>query len=188
MTITPPRTGTATTVPSARSDSRARARARSGSGSGSGTDAPADTGNSTTLVSHGFLARAAFVTVVLSLVGALLGLGRDQALAHLFGAGSETDAFLVAWTVPEFAATLLIEDGLAFVLVPAFSVVVARRARGDTDGTGSRTAGTGSRTTYRGSRTASPGSLQPVGAAVRPVRAAVRPIRYAPWSAARCPA
>ncbi|GGL70256.1 membrane protein [Streptomyces fumigatiscleroticus] len=55
---------------------------------------------------------------------------RDQALARLFGAGSETDAFLVAWTVPEFASTLLIEDGLAFALVPAFSLALARRARG----------------------------------------------------------
>lgn len=77
-----------------------------------------------------FLAKATLITVVLSLAGALLGLGRDQSLARLFGAGSETDAFLVAWTVPEFAATLLIEDGLAFVLVPAFSAAVARRARG----------------------------------------------------------
>ncbi|MFG2308563.1 murein biosynthesis integral membrane protein MurJ [Streptomyces sp. NPDC048566] len=81
-------------------------------------------------VSNRFLAKAALVTVALSIAGAVLGLGRDQALAHLFGAGSDTDAFLVAWTVPEFAATLLIEDGLAFVLVPLFSVAVARRARG----------------------------------------------------------
>ncbi|MFF3447334.1 murein biosynthesis integral membrane protein MurJ [Streptomyces sp. NPDC002667] len=77
-----------------------------------------------------FLAKAALVTIALSIAGALLGLGRDQALAHLFGAGSDTDAFLVAWTVPEFAATLLIEDGLAFVLIPAFSVAVTRRAKG----------------------------------------------------------
>ncbi|GAA2661640.1 murein biosynthesis integral membrane protein MurJ [Streptomyces vastus] len=100
---------------------------------GPGTGAPGPSpGSWTTFVSHGFLARAAFVTVLLSLAGALLGLGRDQAMAHLFGAGSETDAFLVAWTVPEFAATLLIEDGLAFALVPAFSAVVARRAHGGT--------------------------------------------------------
>jgi putative peptidoglycan lipid II flippase len=77
-----------------------------------------------------FLARATLVTAALTAAAALLGLGRDQALSYLFGAGSETDAFLVAWTVPEFAATLLIEDGMAFVLVPAFSVAVARRARG----------------------------------------------------------
>jgi putative peptidoglycan lipid II flippase len=77
-----------------------------------------------------FLARAALVTAVLSVAGSVLGLARDQALARLFGAGSETDAFLVAWTVPEFAATLLIEDGLAFALVPMFSLALARRARG----------------------------------------------------------
>ncbi|MFE3638451.1 lipid II flippase MurJ, partial [Streptomyces sp. NPDC059168] len=55
---------------------------------------------------------------------------RDQVLARLFGAGRDTDAFLVAWTVPEFAATLLIEEGLAFALIPAFSAALARRAQG----------------------------------------------------------
>ncbi|MET7481473.1 lipid II flippase MurJ [Streptomyces sp. NPDC005538] len=77
-----------------------------------------------------FLAKAALITAALSITGSLLGLVRDQALATLFGAGSETDAFLVAWTVPEFAATLLIEDGLAFALIPAFSMALARRAQG----------------------------------------------------------
>jgi putative peptidoglycan lipid II flippase len=76
------------------------------------------------------LARAAVVTAVLSVAGSVLGLVRDQALARLFGAGSGTDAFLVAWTVPEFAATLLIEEGLAFALVPMFSLALARRAAG----------------------------------------------------------
>jgi putative peptidoglycan lipid II flippase len=96
--------------------------ARSGvTGPGDRTDAPP---------TRRFLAKAAFVTVSLSVAGALLGLVRDQSLARLFGAGRETDAFLVAWTVPEFAATLLIEDGLSFALVPAFSAALARRARG----------------------------------------------------------
>ncbi|QOV38236.1 murein biosynthesis protein MurJ [Streptomyces ferrugineus] len=80
--------------------------------------------------SSGFLARATLLSAALSMAGALLGLGRDQALAQLFGAGAETDAFLVAWTVPEMASTLLIEDGMAFVLVPAFSLALARRAHG----------------------------------------------------------
>ncbi|GHD99142.1 murein biosynthesis integral membrane protein MurJ [Streptomyces alanosinicus] len=78
----------------------------------------------------GFLARATLITAVLSVAGALLGLGRDQALAHFFGAGAATDAFLVAWTVPEMASTLLVEDGMAFLLVPAFSAALARRAAG----------------------------------------------------------
>ncbi|GHG93940.1 murein biosynthesis integral membrane protein MurJ [Streptomyces lanatus] len=77
-----------------------------------------------------FLARATLLSAALSLAGAVLGLGRDQVLAQFFGAGAETDAFLVAWTLPEMASTLLIEDGMAFVLVPAFSVALARRARG----------------------------------------------------------
>ncbi|MEU8988772.1 lipid II flippase MurJ [Streptomyces sp. NPDC048558] len=77
-----------------------------------------------------FLARATLLSAGLAMAAALLGLGRDQALAHLFGAGAETDAFLVAWTVPEMASTLLIEDGMAFVLVPAFSMALAQRARG----------------------------------------------------------
>ncbi|MCA1221757.1 murein biosynthesis integral membrane protein MurJ [Streptomyces sp. 8L] len=70
--------------------------------------------------------RAALITAVLTALGALLGLVRDQVIAHLFGAGAESDAFLVSWTVPELSSTLLIEDGLALILVPAFSMAVAR--------------------------------------------------------------
>ncbi|MEU0002845.1 lipid II flippase MurJ [Streptomyces sp. NPDC006314] len=105
-------TGGAATVPSARAAT------------------PAGDGTEATSASRKFLARAALVTASLSIAGSVLGLVRDQALARLFGAGSDTDAFLVAWTVPEFAATLLIEDGMALVLIPAFSMALARRARG----------------------------------------------------------
>ncbi|WP_410011321.1 lipid II flippase MurJ [Streptomyces nigrescens] len=75
-----------------------------------------------------FLARAAALTAGLTAAGALGGLLRDQTLARLFGAGGATDAFLVAWTVPETAATLLIEDAMALLLVPAFSRALAARA------------------------------------------------------------
>ncbi|MFD3501957.1 lipid II flippase MurJ [Streptomyces sp. NPDC058676] len=117
MTVRPSRSpatkpGGAATLPAARAATLA----------GEGTDP--------TSASRKFLARATFVTASLSIAGSLIGLVRDQALARLFGAGSDTDAFLVAWTVPEFAATLLIEDGLALVLIPAFSMALARRARG----------------------------------------------------------
>ncbi|MGW2044393.1 murein biosynthesis integral membrane protein MurJ [Streptomyces sp. NPDC001858] len=122
MTVKPPRTPRAdgpVSVPSARAAGPA---APSGEAAGEAGDLPA--------ASRGFLAKAAAVTAALSVAGAFLGLVRDQALARLFGAGSDTDAFLVAWTVPEFAATLLIEDGLAFALIPAFSMALARRAQG----------------------------------------------------------
>ncbi|WP_405677635.1 murein biosynthesis protein MurJ [Streptomyces sp. NBC_01511] len=91
-----------------------------------GTGDP-DSGRSGYL-SNRFLARAALVTALLTAAGALLGLVRDQTIAHLYGAGPGTDAFLVAWTVPEVASTLLIEDAMALILVPAFSLALARRA------------------------------------------------------------
>ncbi|MBB0245767.1 virulence factor MviN, partial [Streptomyces alkaliphilus] len=75
-----------------------------------------------------FVARAAGITGLLLAAGSLLGLLRDRTLAGLYGAGDATDAFLVAWTIPEFASTLLIEDAMALVLVPAFSLALARRA------------------------------------------------------------
>ncbi|MEU6549890.1 lipid II flippase MurJ [Streptomyces sp. NPDC046915] len=118
MTVRP------THTPGSAADGATLPTARTATVTGDGTDptsAPA---------SRKFLARAALVTASLSIVGSLLGLVRDQSLARLFGAGSDTDAFLVAWTVPEFAATLLIEDGLALVLIPAFSMALSRRARG----------------------------------------------------------
>ncbi|MDT0310667.1 lipid II flippase MurJ, partial [Streptomyces sp. DSM 44917] len=72
-----------------------------------------------------FVVRAAGGTALLVGAGALGGLVRDQIVAGLFGAGRAADAFLVSWTVPEFAATLLIDEAMAFVLVPAFSVALA---------------------------------------------------------------
>ncbi|WP_237322811.1 lipid II flippase MurJ [Streptomyces sp. JJ36] len=75
-----------------------------------------------------FIARAAAATAALTVAGAVLGLVRDQTIAHLYGAGPATDAFLVSWTVPEIAATLLIEDAMALVLIPAFSLALSRRA------------------------------------------------------------
>ncbi|WSJ30513.1 hypothetical protein OG479_15095 [Streptomyces subrutilus] len=93
-----------------------------GSGEEPGGSGPAPLGR--------FLARAAAVTAVLTAAGAVFGLVRDQTIAHLFGAGHDSDAFLIAWTVPEMASTLLIEDAMALLMVPAFSHALARRAAG----------------------------------------------------------
>ncbi|MFI9271788.1 lipid II flippase MurJ [Kitasatospora sp. NPDC052896] len=74
-----------------------------------------------------FLARAFGVTAVLSAAGSALGLLRDLLLARFFGADEGTDAFLVAWTVPETAAPLMIEDAMAFLMIPAFSLALVLR-------------------------------------------------------------
>ncbi|MEU9129747.1 lipid II flippase MurJ [Kitasatospora sp. NPDC048540] len=76
---------------------------------------------------RGFLAKAFGVTALLSAAGSALGLLRDLLLARYFGANQGTDAFLVAWTVPETAAPLLIEDAMSFLMVPAFSLALVLR-------------------------------------------------------------
>jgi putative peptidoglycan lipid II flippase len=71
------------------------------------------------------LAGAALVTVVITVSGSGLGLVRDMLLARYFGAGDATDAFLVAWTVPETAFCLVVEGAMSLVMVPLFSRVLA---------------------------------------------------------------
>ncbi|HEV2635586.1 MAG TPA: lipid II flippase MurJ [Actinocrinis sp.] len=75
------------------------------------------------------LARGSMLTTAFNLGGSVLGLVRDLLLAKFFGASGGTDAFLVAWTVPETAAPLLIEDGMSYLMVPVFSKA-ARTRRG----------------------------------------------------------
>ncbi|MGW5400982.1 murein biosynthesis integral membrane protein MurJ [Streptomyces sp. NPDC003952] len=101
------------------------ARTAGGGRRGDGPEAKADGARSG---SGGGLAKAAAVTAGLTAAGAVFGLVRDQTIAHLFGAGHDSDAFLIAWTVPEMASTLLIEDAMALLMVPAFSHALARRA------------------------------------------------------------
>lgn len=115
------RSAPASTRPSKKADAK---KADAGTGD-AGTADPESRGG---YLSNRFLARAALVTALLTAAGALLGLVRDQTIARLYGAGPGTDAFLVAWTVPEVASTLLIEDAMALILVPAFSLALARRA------------------------------------------------------------
>lgn len=74
-----------------------------------------------------FVAKAFGITALLSAAGSALGLLRDLLLARYFGADEGTDAFLVSWTVPETAAPLLIEDAMAFLMVPAFSLALVLR-------------------------------------------------------------
>lgn len=65
--------------------------------------------------------RATVVSGVLIALGSVLGLLRDLILARYFGASGASDAFLVAWTIPETASPLLIEDAMSFLLIPAFT-------------------------------------------------------------------
>ncbi|MFH8639010.1 murein biosynthesis integral membrane protein MurJ [Streptomyces goshikiensis] len=124
----PPGTATATATATAR-PAAPPVRRGGGSGPGSGGGSGTPGGNAPAPLGR-FLAKAAAVTAGLTAAGALFGLVRDQTIAHLFGAGHDSDSFLIAWTVPEMASTLLIEDAMALLMVPAFSHALARRAAG----------------------------------------------------------
>jgi murein biosynthesis integral membrane protein MurJ len=89
----------------------------------------------------GTLAKAALVSAVVAAAGSAFGLLRDLLVAAYFGADGDTDAFLVAWTVPETLAPLLIEGAMAMIMVPAFGRAIAsaqaRRSSEQTSGGGS---------------------------------------------------
>ncbi|MBE1531769.1 lipid II flippase MurJ [Actinomadura algeriensis] len=74
----------------------------------------------------GSVGRAAALSGVLVAAGTGLGFLRDLVMAHLFGADRGTDAFLVAWTIPETVSPLLIEDAMALLMVPAVTRLLAR--------------------------------------------------------------
>ncbi|MEV4899085.1 lipid II flippase MurJ, partial [Nonomuraea sp. NPDC055795] len=77
--------------------------------------------SATTEETRGPLARATTVTMLLVIAGSASGFARDLLVAGVFGASAGTDAFMVAWTIPETAAPLLIEGALSFLLIPYFS-------------------------------------------------------------------
>lgn len=74
------------------------------------------------------VARATIIVMIMSGLSRLLGLGRETAIAHQFGATSATDAYLVAYTIPNIfygVAGL----ALATVIVPIFAEYVAKGRR-----------------------------------------------------------
>jgi putative peptidoglycan lipid II flippase len=68
----------------------------------------------------GGIYRAALLVAGLALAGRALGFLRDVLIARFFGASADTDAFYVAWTVPETASPLLVESAVIYALVPVF--------------------------------------------------------------------
>ncbi|MEW1958996.1 lipid II flippase MurJ [Kineococcus sp. NPDC059986] len=66
-------------------------------------------------------ARDATLVAGVMVLSSLLGLVRDLVIAALFGASASSDAFFVAWTIPETVTPLLNESGLALLLTPLFA-------------------------------------------------------------------
>jgi len=57
----------------------------------------------------------------MTLISRLLGFVRDMVLAHVFGAGAASDAFFVAFKIPNFMRRLFAEGAFSLAFVPVFS-------------------------------------------------------------------
>jgi putative peptidoglycan lipid II flippase len=80
------------------------------------------------------VARAAAVVSAATLASRILGFVRDLVIARAFGAGIVTDAFFVAFRLPNLLRRLVAEGALSSAFIPVFTEYVSRRSRADTLG------------------------------------------------------
>lgn len=76
--------------------------------------------------SHAGVVRAVGAIGLATLTSRILGYGRDIVLARAFGAGPLTDAFFVAFRIPNLLRRLLAEGALSTAIIPVFSDTLAR--------------------------------------------------------------
>ncbi len=88
------------------------------------------------------LLKSTFVVSGMTLLSRLLGFLRDVILAHVFGAGAATDAFFVAFKIPNFMRRLFAEGAFSLAFVPVFSEYQSTRGHGDVRELAARVAGT----------------------------------------------
>jgi len=67
------------------------------------------------------LLRAASVIALATLASRVLGLGREVAIAHTFGASAAYDAFIIAFLIPHLLRKLLAEGALSTAFIPIYS-------------------------------------------------------------------
>src|SRR5213593_3480940 len=73
------------------------------------------------------VARRAGVVGAATLLSRVLGLVREQVMAALFGAGFATDAFNVAFRIPNLLRDLFAEGAMSSAFVPIFTETHQRR-------------------------------------------------------------
>ncbi len=75
------------------------------------------------------LAHSASLIGATTLASRILGLVREQVMAYLFGAGNATDAFNVAFRIPNLVRDLFAEGAMSAAFVPTFTRVLADGGR-----------------------------------------------------------
>ncbi len=77
------------------------------------------------------VARAAAVVGGATLVSRILGFLRDLVIARGFGAGPGTDAFFVAFRLPNLLRRLVAEGAVSAAFIPVFTEYATKRSRAD---------------------------------------------------------
>jgi putative peptidoglycan lipid II flippase len=90
---------------------------------------PQAPGNIKMRASEGQVVRALGGIASATLLSRLLGFVRDMVVARAFGAGPLTDAFFVAFRIPNILRRLLAEGALSTAMIPVFTDYMARGDR-----------------------------------------------------------
>ena len=88
------------------------------------------------------LLRALATVSSMTMVSRILGFLRDLVIARMFGAGVATDAFFVAFRIPNLLRRLFAEGAFSQAFVPVISEYRAQRARAETQDLVDKVAGT----------------------------------------------
>lgn len=79
-------------------------------------------------ISNQTVARAAGVILAISIIGRLLGFVREQVIAARFGTSMFTDAYIMAFTLPNLIY-VIIGGALATALIPVFTEIMAKSGK-----------------------------------------------------------
>ena len=82
---------------------------------------------------HGKIAKAASIVGGATLLSRIFGFIRDMVVAQLFGAGMATDAFFVAFRIPNLLRRLVGEGALTASFIPVYSEYIAQKPKEEGD-------------------------------------------------------
>jgi putative peptidoglycan lipid II flippase len=88
------------------------------------------------------LLRGVFSFSSMTLVSRVLGLVRDISISHVFGANVATDAFVIAFRIPNFMRRLFAEGSFSTAFVPVFTEVKEKGSHAELKELTSRVTGT----------------------------------------------
>jgi putative peptidoglycan lipid II flippase len=88
------------------------------------------------------LLRGVFSFSSMTMISRVLGLARDISITHVFGVGAATDAFVIAFRIPNFMRRLFAEGSFSTAFVPVFTEVKETRSHEELRELTARVAGT----------------------------------------------